>query len=197
MKGGVMFKEYAYLIIKVAFLVCFLIPNPAFSQGKGAEKIDPESFAKMMKELSALVATFENRVKEKKIGEITEGAANLPNLTLEQYFKYGNITAQGTSFFIQKSLAGPVPVAEMTADSETFTLGKTAHSEIVNWLLNEYEEFYKRVAKLMEDIAKKVKDSPVRLDDVGVTIGFWGSGVSVTIGINYDSPTFKERQMNK
>ncbi|GAG30173.1 unnamed protein product, partial [marine sediment metagenome] len=178
-----MFKGHAYLIIKIALLVCFLVLNPVFSQVKGAEKIDPESFAKMMKELSALVANFENSVKEKKIGEITEGAANLPYLTLEQYFKYGNITAQGTTFFIEKGKPEPLPVAEMTAASETFTLEKAVYSEIVNWLLNKYEEFYKEVAKTMEDIAKKMKDSPVRLDGVSVHLTLLGTGVSVTIGI--------------
>ena len=184
-----MFKEYARLIIKLALVACFLIPNPAFSQEKAAESIDAESIAKMMKEVSALAATFGDKLKVKKIGEVTEGAGKLGDLTLEQYFKYGTMTAQGTSFFLQK---GTIPVGEMTAGTTTFTLTKADHEDLVKWLLNEYEKFYKAVVILLADIAEKVKDLPVRLDGVSVELAPFGVGASITVGINYDSPTFKK-----
>lgn len=119
---------------------------------------------------------------------MTEGAGKLGGLTLEQYFKYGTMTAQGTSFFLEKG----TPLAEMTAGTTTILLSKTVRKEVVKWLLDEYETFYKAVASLMVNIATKIKDFPVRLDDVSVELTPFGVGASFTIGINYDSPTFKE-----
>ena len=62
-----MLKEYARLIIKLALMACFLIPNPAFCKEKATESIDSESIAKMMKEVSALAANFGDKLKAKKI----------------------------------------------------------------------------------------------------------------------------------
>lgn len=173
-------------IIMIVAMIGILSLHTAFSQEKVTEDVNGENFATMISKVNEKVADFGDKLKRTRLGDISKIPDPLGTVAIDQYVKYGTKTAEGTVIYMENGK--PVPTRTPIS---TMDIVSTAHGdEITKFILEAFDNFYKKILPVLTDTCKVLKDSPVRLDSISIEMAPFGVGGSVTIGVNYDSSVF-------
>ena len=81
--------------------------------------------------------------------------------------------------------------------SQELAVFEKIYPKVTDWIIEEYHKFYKEIYPHLREIARDLKDAPVRLGSVSVDIKPFGLGCSLSLDLNYDSPVFASQNERK